>query len=229
MAVEKKVPRWESELWSYIGASDGVHCPFHSHCETRQSGKWCPDANRERLDQLLDSKQFNLNDYDFIGRGPCTGIIMQGVEMLTRRWLKKGGVNCPPVPIELVALAELEYPIEVRLVPLKVLHGATWCLKDGVVIQIRSDDPTAMQRITLFHEVFHLLCRHKCGYAFRAKRADKAPFLELVAHAFADFLLMPTKWLKEKWVEFKDLNRMAELFDVPKPAMCIRLKLLGLI
>jgi len=40
---------------------------------------------------------------------------------------------------------------------------------------------------------------------------------------------MPKEWGKEKWTEVKDLDRMAEIFDVPKGAMWFTLKLLGLL
>jgi len=40
---------------------------------------------------------------------------------------------------------------------------------------------------------------------------------------------MPREWAVEKWAEFGDLDRMAEIFAVPKLAVCIRLRQLGLI
>jgi len=40
---------------------------------------------------------------------------------------------------------------------------------------------------------------------------------------------MPREWVEEKWAEVKDLDRMAKIFAVPKSAMCIKLRQLGLI
>jgi hypothetical protein len=40
---------------------------------------------------------------------------------------------------------------------------------------------------------------------------------------------MPREWVREKWAEVHDLNRIAEIFDVPESVMCLRLRLLGLI
>jgi hypothetical protein len=40
---------------------------------------------------------------------------------------------------------------------------------------------------------------------------------------------MPREWVREKWAEVHDLNRIAEFFDVPESVMCLRLRLLGLI
>jgi hypothetical protein len=42
-------------------------------------------------------------------------------------------------------------------------------------------------------------------------------------------ILIPRQWIKEKWAEVKDLDRMAEIFDAPKSAVCIRLRQLGLV
>jgi len=51
----------------------------------------------------------------------------------------------------------------------------------------------------------------------------------MLADYFAGCVLMPKEWVKGKWVEVKDLDRMAKLFDVPQSAMWIRLKTMGLI
>ena len=40
---------------------------------------------------------------------------------------------------------------------------------------------------------------------------------------------MPKEWVKEKWAEVHDLEKMVEIFDVAKSTLCIRLKRLGLI
>ena len=50
-----------------------------------------------------------------------------------------------------------------------------------------------------------------------------------MADYVAACMLMLRGWVKEKWAEVKDLDRMAEIFDVPKSAICIRLRRLGLI
>jgi len=59
---------------------------------------------------------------------------------------------------------------------------------------------------------------------FRKRGTKGGSFNELLADYFAICILMP-----KKWAEVKDLDRMAEIFDVPKAVMCIRLKRLGLI
>ena len=81
----QKIPRWESELWSYLSASDGMRCPLYEHCHVRLIGKWCLDDERERLDQLLDSGRYRLNDLRFIESecGTCGG--------KRTIWRKRGG------------------------------------------------------------------------------------------------------------------------------------------
>jgi Zn-dependent peptidase ImmA (M78 family) len=54
-------------------------------------------------------------------------------------------------------------------------------------------------------------------------------FNELVADYFALCTLMPREWVVERWAEVNDLDRMAKIFNVPKSAMCIRLRQMGLV
>ncbi|MBA7714200.1 hypothetical protein ES703_123217 [subsurface metagenome] len=224
----RKIPKWESELWSYISQGDGEHCPLYSHCHIRQGGGWCFDDNRKNIAKLADCKRFDLSSYDFVKCGTCSGIFKL-VEKMAKRYLKKGGVRCPPAPTELFSLADNEHPIEARLLPLKVYHGAIWRLKEGWVIQLKDDASSASRRFTLFHEAFHILAHCKATPVFRQRGTKEGSFNELLADYFATCILMPKEWVTEKWAEVKDLDRMAEIFDAPKSAMCVRLKRLGLI
>ena len=226
--MREKTPRWEPELWSYMSSNDGMHCPLASHCQPRQSGKWCVDDNIEHIRRILEDHRFKLSDYDFIKpTGRCR--IFQLVEMLAQEWQKKGGVCCLPVPTELVSLADDQHPIEARLLPLKTYHGAIWRLKEGWVIQLKKNDASPRKRFTLFHEAFHILAHCKATPIFRRRGVKGGSFNELVADYFAACILIPRELVKEKWAEASDLNQMAKIFDVPKSAMCVRLKRLGLI
>jgi len=131
-------------------------------------------------------------------------------------------------PHELILMADEQHPIEVGVLPLKANHGAIWREGDRWVIQLRDKDRTSTRRYTLFHEVFHILAHLETAPAF-SKRGVRGIFNETLANIFAACVLMPEEWLKEKWAEVHDIDRMARIFGVPKAAMCVRLKRLGII
>ena len=227
--IKAKVPEWESELWSYISQGDGEHCPLYDNCPERQHGEWCFDERRKDLDRIVAAKEFNLTDYHFIqGTGFCK--IFKLWNQVAEQWRKKWGVRHPPVPEQIVALADKERPIEIREVPLKSCHGALWRLKDSWVIQVNSNDPPLIRRFSIFHEAFHILahCRISAYYnrspVFSNRIANEAKFNEMLANHFAGNLIAPEKWIEGKWAETKDLDRLVEIFQCPKWSVCIGLK-----
>jgi len=233
-----KTPKWESELWSYVSSGDGMRCPLYSHCQGRLKGGWCPDEYRERVNRLLDERQFNLRHYDFLetahGR-QCR--LAQLVETLAQKYLDEylekylemGEVCRPPVPIGLVTLFDQQRIVEVHQLPLKVYHGAIWHQKDRWIIQLKDNATSASKRFTLFHVAFHILAHCRTTPVFRKRGSIVGSFNEMLADYFVLCTLMPRQWVREKWAEVEDLDRMAEIFDVPKSAMCIKLRQLGLI
>jgi len=226
-----RIPKWEAELWSYVGSGDGEHCPLYDRCRTRRACSWCPDEHKERLNQFLEETEINVHSCDFIGiaEGKGIGRLFLLVELLAQRYLKIGEVSSPPVPTVLVGLVDQRGTIEVREVPLKAYHGAIWHPKEGWIVQVRADDAPGVKRLTLFHEAFHILAHYRTTPVFRKRGAIQGSFNELLADYFAMCILMPRRWVREKWVQVNDLDRMAEIFDVPKPAVCIRLRQLGLV
>ena len=223
-----KIPKWESELWSCVSSGDGEHCPLYSHCPVKQRGEWCIDDSIERIKRLADCGRFNPASCDFMGCGTdCR--MAQMLEMLVQGYIEWTGVRYPPVPTELVSLVDEHHTIEIRPLPLKAYHGAIWRLRGGWIIQVKEDDSPAMKRFAIFHEAFHILAHCRTSPVFRKRGVVQGSFNELLADAFAASVLAPTEWVKEKWAEIRDLDRMAKIFDVPKPVMCLRLKYLGLI
>jgi hypothetical protein len=225
-----KIPKWEAELWSYVISGDGLSCPLRKYRPVMEKGTWCPDEYRGRLNRLLDEKRFNFNSYDFINSessGVCR--LCQLVERLAEAYLKAGNALGPPVSTELVMLFDPQNPVEIRQLPLKAYHGAIWSQQDGWVIQVKNSDAAPTMRFTVFHEAFHILAHCRTTPVFRKRGSVVGSFNELLADHFAFCTLMPREWVVEKWTEIKDLNRMAEIFVVPKSAMCIRLRQLGLI
>lgn len=63
---------------------------------------------------------------------------------------------------------------------------------------------------------------------FRKRDYGVGSFNELLADYFAGAILMPREWVKEKWAEVEDMDRMAKIFDVPKALMWLRLREMGL-
>jgi hypothetical protein len=225
-----RIPKWEAELWSYVSSGDGMRCPLRKYRPVREKGTWCPDEYRERLNRLLDEKRFNFNSYAFIDSeagGVCR--LCQLVERLAEAYLEAGNALGPPVSTELVMLVDPQNPVEIRQLKLKAYHGAIWSQQDGWVIQVKDSDTAPTMRFTVFHEAFHILAHCRTTPVFRKRGSVVGSFNELLADHFAFCTLMPREWIVEKWAEVKDLGRMAEIFVVPKSAMCIRLRQLGLL
>jgi hypothetical protein len=237
----RRTTDWEAELWSYLSRGDGSHCPIVDSCSVRQQGKWCFDDYIEEYSQLYGTPTTGRHSNEvavfqkfvqrYFPKRWEPGRIFELVEALTDRCLKKYKFCQPPVPIELVNRLGIRPPIEVRVVPLKSYHGAVWHLRDGWVIQLNAKDPPGRQRVTLFHETFHILAHSKAAPVpvFRRRGISEGHFNEMLADYFASNILMPKSWVTEEWAEVKDLGRMADLFQVTELAMWIRLRTLGLI
>lgn len=226
MAVQ--IPKWETNLWSFISCGDGMQCPLINYCDVRRSGGWCPNDYMGKINRLLDSKRFHLQNYSIVPYGQCEHVFGL-VEMLANRYFELGQVHSPPVPMELIYLFSKGKTIEVHTVPLKTCHGALWHLKNRWVIQLSTFDTTAMRRFILFHEAFHILAHYRANPVFRKRGASRGDFNEFLADVFASHLLLPEIWVKQKWTEYHDLNQMVKTFYVPKPVMCIRLRRMGLV
>lgn len=225
-----KSPRWESELWSYVSGGTGMHCPFYDRCRNKKECGWCVDDHREEISQILEDRQLDAARYDFVGaEGERLGRPFRLVEKLAYKYLHQGEVHGPPVPVELVSLCDPERPVEIRTISLKTYHGAIWRLKNRWIIQLKRGDTSAMKRHTVFHEAFHISAHCRGVPVFRKRGAEGGYFNELLSDYFATCILMPREWIREKWAEVKDVNRMAKIFDVPRVAMWIRLRQLGLI
>ena len=226
--MRRKGPQWEYELSSLLGECDGTTCPVYDHCAIRLRGSRCISDHREQLGRILDRTQFCPADYDLFDY-VTPGSIFRLIERAVQKYLRMAGVASPPVPTELVSIFGNKEAIEIREVPLKVCSGATWHTEDGWVIHLNAHETAAEKRYTLFHEVFHIL-RHRAASRLPSQRkSQKGIFCEFLADYFSASVLMPRQWMVEKWAELQDLNRMAEVFDVPLREMWIRLRVLSLI
>ena len=134
-----------------------------------------------------------------------------------------------PALTELPTLVDQRHDVEARQLPLRVYHGATRYQNDEWVIEINNSDASAAKRFTLFHQAFHILAHRRTTPVFRERGSIAGSFNEVLADYFTSCVLMPREWVKEKRAEVRNLDRMAETFDVTRSAMCIRLRQLGLI
>ena len=226
----KKTPEWESELWSLVSRGDGERCPLDDRCRIRKECSWCVSEHSAKINQLFEERQFNVAKCDFIKAEPKRlGKPFRLVEMLAQRYLRKGKNDGPPVSAELIKQLDISPGIEIRPLALKAYHGAVWHLKDGWVIHLNSGDKPARQRVTLFHEVFHILAHYRATPVFRKRGIKEGLFNEMLADYFAGCILMPKGWVKEKWAEINDLKQIAKIFQVTEVLMWIRLKTIGLI
>ena len=227
-----KTPKWESELWSYLSTGDGEHCPMQGHCRVKLEGGWCCDDNKPIIKQLFGDERFRPEKYSIIGNILCfQSDIGRRIERLACEYLEKWNVSGPPVPEELALLADEQRAIESRMLPLTTYSGGLWLLDDEWVIHLNRNDSPARQRVALFHEVFHILahCRATPTPLFKKRGFHQGSFNELIADCFALHVLAPVEWVKERWIEAKDIDKISETFIVPKSTMWFTLKSNGLI
>jgi len=154
--------------------------------------------------------------------------VLSDVEKLASEYLAGVGVPGPPVPSELIDVFDESRKVEVRLVPLKALHGVVWLLRRGWIIQLNSRDPRRVRRYSMFHEAFHIACRITYP-AFDRAEARHTSFNEILADHFATCFLMPKEWVEEYWPRVQDVRAMADRFDVPLSQMRGRLNQLNLL
>jgi hypothetical protein len=233
----EKTPNWEDELWSYLSMGDGIRCPVYNSCKLRLKGIWCLSDHEdyyEERNRLVDNDDPVL-DYstsvEYKSHScPRSGRIFRLVSRLAKKYQVEAGIDHLPVPVNLITHAHDNIPIEIRHVPLKAYRGAVWRLSDSWLIHINSNDTLARQRFTLYHEIFHILAHSKATPVFKKRsHSQKGTFNELLADHFAARILLPEKWVKEKWIEINDLSEMAALFDVPKSVMYLGLKAMRLV
>jgi hypothetical protein len=234
--MKRKSPEWESELWSHLSNSDGIKCPVYSSCRLEQKKAGCfseDDRHLKLLAEFIDKDELVNDDQTYpiprFPKCPGTGRIFQLVGRLALKYLQEARINRPPVPTGLISHVDSDTPIEVRQVPLKAYHGSVWQLHDKWVVQLNTNDSFARQRFTLFHEIFHIMAHSKATPVFKkAGYQREGTFNEMLADHFAAVCLLPEKLVRKTWPGIKDLEKMAAVFEAPKPLTWLALKLFRL-
>jgi hypothetical protein len=222
--VKIPVALWESELWSHINTGDGSICPLVETCQDKATcGFCCPD--NYKIFNALNSRDLNLaKSIEGFPWNVRPGRIFQLIEMLATQYLEKARLYQPPVSDELIHHMGISKPIEISKLPLKNHHGAVWDLGDFWLIQLKESDVPSMQRLTIFHEGFHIIARTKAIPVFHRLGSNEGLFNEILADYFADSIQMPREWLRKKWLAVHNFNQMLEIFQVTPLSMMLRLK-----
>lgn len=134
------------------------------------------------------------------------------------------------VPTDLHVICErlgLEY---VELDDPNELDGAVLEMDGTRVAMLNRAKPFVRARFTLAHELGHIFLNHDKREFYDAEAArelgedvpeNKKPAKEQEADAFASELLIPMEQLKKYQSELKNVEKMAGIFLVSKPAMAI--------
>jgi len=219
-------PDFERLLARVLGEGKDFERPYRNTCPYL-GHEWCYRiATEGSRGRIVGYECLNVEPCLYRERSGCCWVLAT-VELLATEYLARQGVDRPPVASELITLFDQRRKIEVRLVPLKVHHGAAWLTGGEWVIQLNARESRAARRHTLFHEAFHIVCRNAVP-AFNKAALIHRPFWEILADHFATCFLMPKEWVEERWPMVQDVPRMARIFDVSVSAMRRRLNQLGL-
>src|ERR1700722_9510482 len=148
-------------------------------------------------------------------------------ERQARLLLANAGVTAPPVPERIVnELAGVSvYPLD--QMPVKGLLGASKPSGRGGDILIDSSLPLPERRVTLMHELKHII---DGGHTTKLRQSGSQTSGEALCTDFALSVLMPAPWLRADWqAGHRDLLALAERYQVPAESVAHRLHILGLV
>lgn len=147
-------------------------------------------------------------------------------EQQAKLLLTETGITAPPVPERIVTGLHGVTVYPLAQVPVKGLMGVSKPTSRGGDILIDSALPQAEQRVTLLHELKHII---DGGHTARARQAGSHSSSEGLCTDFALSVLMPASWLYADWLAgHRDVTLLAERYQVPTEAVAHRLHNLGL-
>lgn len=233
--------KWENELWRLVGHGNGKICPLFKQCEIRRSGEFCPYDHQNQIKGISFASLLSTNRHDVAEfkkilqyhprKRVAPGRVFQIVDRLAAGFVNANQALSGQLPLSADLIKDITGNLntEVRSIPLRAYHGAVWHLQDRAVIYLNANDSPDKQRLTLFHEAFHILVHSKTVPVIEKQPGHYNSFIEMLADYFAGCIVMPRNLVQEKWAQFKDIKRLAAAFHVTESAMWIRLEGLGLI
>ncbi len=148
-------------------------------------------------------------------------------ERQARLLIVEAGINGPPVPERIVTELAGVSVFPLRQMPVKGLLGASKPTGRGGDILIDGTLPLAERRVTLMHELKHII---DGGHSTRLRQAGSQSTREGLCTDFAMSVLIPERWLRADWqAGVRDVNTLAERYQVPTDAVEHRLHALGLL
>jgi Zn-dependent peptidase ImmA (M78 family) len=177
--------------------------------------------------------------------GPKTPRLVQRLRALTPAWpvsrrearwvaeqqakllLAETGITAPPVPERIVTGLDGVTVYPLAQVPVKGLMGVSKPSRNGGDILIDSTLPADERRVTLLHELKHII---DGGHTTRPRQASSHSSSEGLCTDFALSVLMPAPWLRADWqAGYRSVSALAERYQVPAEAVAHRLHALELL
>jgi IrrE N-terminal-like domain len=179
-----------------------------------------------------------------VDTGPQTTRLVRRLRALTPAWrisrrearwiaeqqakllLRETGINAPPVPDWIVTELDGVSIYLLEQMPIKGLLGVSRPNSYGGDILIDSNLPRPERRVTLLHELKHII---DGGHTTKARHADSQTGSEGLCTDFALSVLIPASWLRADWqAGQRNVSKLAERYQVPTQDMAHRLHTLGL-
>lgn len=147
-------------------------------------------------------------------------------ERQARLLLADAGITSPPVPEQIVTGLDGVHVYPLAQMPVKGLLGASRPNAKGGDILIDSSLPLPERRVTLMHELKHII---DGGHTTKLRQRGSHTSGEALCTDFAMSVLMPGPWLRADWqAGNRDVHALAERYQVPSETVAHRLHTLGL-
>ncbi|MGH2852718.1 MAG: ImmA/IrrE family metallo-endopeptidase [Solirubrobacteraceae bacterium] len=179
-----------------------------------------------------------------VGAGPDTTRLVRRLRALTPSWrvsrrearwiaeqqakllLAATGITAPPVPDWIATELDGVSIYLLEQMPVKGLLGVSRPDRQGGDILIDSTLPPPERRVTLMHELKHII---DGGHTTQARHTGSHTASEGLCTDFALSVLIPAPWLRADWrAGRRDIDTLAERYQVPAGDMAHRLHTLGL-